>query len=231
MVRSIEERNVIMNRFILQQEMHQRRLQQLDDEEAEDKQLIDTLMLVHKNDFNVLHKSHPFEDINYGICPKVCSKINDDQYTHGYYLADGIYPKWLTLVQHYRQLPAGALGNSYRHFNERKIVLRRDVEWSSGILKRKFAIVGGSYRSLSPREMHKIMLTCIILHSMVIQETRHEKEWTNYEYEDLRPDSQPHRGVPARNYVIQNQNLYDILREYLRMNLLEEYGRAGGRNY
>ncbi|XP_026439191.1 uncharacterized protein LOC113337827 [Papaver somniferum] len=101
---------------------------------------------------------------------------------------------------------------------------RKDVERAFGILKRKFAIICSPCRGLSAREMHKPMLTCIILHNMVIQEARRDSEWINYEDEYLRPEIQPQRGVPARNYAqmtnnIQNQNLYDNLRDDLRVNL------------
>ncbi|XP_026399104.1 uncharacterized protein LOC113294952 [Papaver somniferum] len=162
-----------------------------------------------------------FEDLKYGICPQVCFMINGHQYTHGYYLTDGIYPKWSTLVQCYRHPPAGALGRSYRHFNTAKIAARKDVDRAFGILKWKFAIICGPYRGLSPREIHKTMLICIILYNMVIQETRRDSEWT---------EIQPQRGVPARNYAqmtnyIQNQNFYDSLRDDLRVNLWAEHGR------
>ncbi|XP_026378582.1 uncharacterized protein LOC113273022 [Papaver somniferum] len=94
--------------------------------------------------------------------------------------------------------PVRALGHSYRNFNERQMALSKDVERAFGILERKFAIICGPYRGLSPREMHKTILTCIILHNIIIQETRRRKEWTNYEDEDLEPEIQPQRGVPAK---------------------------------
>ncbi|XP_026419511.1 uncharacterized protein LOC113315449 [Papaver somniferum] len=125
-----------------------------------------------QNDINVLQKLPLFEDLKHGICPQVHFMINAHQCTHGYYLADGIYPKWSTLVQCYRQPPAGALRRSYRHFNNAQMSARKDVERAFGILKRKFAIIYGPYRGLSPREMDKTMLTYIVLHNMIIQETR-----------------------------------------------------------
>ncbi|XP_026416514.1 uncharacterized protein LOC113311948 [Papaver somniferum] len=187
-----------------------------------------------QNDINVLQNSPLFEDLKYRISPRVNFSINGNQYTHGYYLADGIYPKWSTLVQCYRQPPSGEMGRSYSYFNSRQMDLRKDVERALGILKRKFAIICGPYRGLSAREMHKTMLTCIIMHNMVIQETRPNKNWTNHQDEDLRPEIIPARGLPARNYAqmtshIENRTLYNRLREDLRANMSAEFGRDGGR--
>ncbi|XP_026459043.1 uncharacterized protein LOC113359665 [Papaver somniferum] len=146
--------------------------------------------------------------------------INGNHYTHGYYLADGIYPKWSTLVQCYRQPPADEMGRSYSYFNSKQMNLRKDVERAFGILKRKFAIICGSYRVLSAREMHKTMLTCIIMHNMVIQETLRNNNWTNHQDEDLRPEIIPARGLPAKNYAqmtshIENITLYNRLKTEL----------------
>ncbi|XP_026451042.1 uncharacterized protein LOC113351237 [Papaver somniferum] len=172
--------------------------------------------------------------LKYGISPQINFSINENHYTHGYYLADGIYPKWSTLVQCYRQPPAGEMGRSYSYFNSKQMNLRKDVERAFRILKRKFAIVCGTYRGLSAREMHKTMLTCIIMHNMVVQETRRNKNWTNHQDEDLRTEIIPTRGLPARNYAqmtshIKNRTLYTRLKQDPRANLCAEFGRDGGR--
>ncbi|XP_026451388.1 uncharacterized protein LOC113351660 [Papaver somniferum] len=156
-------------------------------------------LLGSQNDVNVLHKSPLFEDLKYEISPQVNFIINGSRYPHGYYILQMEFvQKWSTLVHCYRQPPAGEMGRSYSYFNNRQMELRKDVERAFGILKRKFAIICGPYRALSAREMHKTMPTCIIMHNMVIQETR---ELNNHEDEDLRPETQPERGLPARNYA------------------------------
>ncbi|KAK3198595.1 hypothetical protein Dsin_022010 [Dipteronia sinensis] len=51
------------------------------------------------NDINVLEASHLFANLAQGIAPPAHYVIQGKEYNMGYYLADGIYPKWSTLVQ------------------------------------------------------------------------------------------------------------------------------------
>lgn len=51
------------------------------------------------NDINILNRSHLFDRLSQGLAPPVQFKVNEVEYDTGYYLADGIYPKWSTLIQ------------------------------------------------------------------------------------------------------------------------------------
>ncbi|XP_020253898.1 uncharacterized protein LOC109830959 [Asparagus officinalis] len=51
------------------------------------------------NDINVLQASNLFDNLTQGITPPAHYTIQGKNYDVGYYLADGIYPKWPTLVQ------------------------------------------------------------------------------------------------------------------------------------
>ncbi|KAL5820803.1 hypothetical protein ACOSQ3_022685 [Xanthoceras sorbifolium] len=51
------------------------------------------------NDINVLEASHLFSNLAESMTPLAHYVIQGKEYNTGYYLADGIYPKWSTLVQ------------------------------------------------------------------------------------------------------------------------------------
>ena len=51
------------------------------------------------NDINILDTSPLFKNLLNGKAPKCTYKINGKTYENGYYLCDGIYPDWSTLVK------------------------------------------------------------------------------------------------------------------------------------
>ena len=51
------------------------------------------------NDINVLNSSNLFSRLAQGTAPPANYTTQGQEYNMGYYLADGIYPKWSTIVQ------------------------------------------------------------------------------------------------------------------------------------
>jgi len=51
------------------------------------------------NDINILDRSPIFQEFYEGRTPKYEYVVNDHKYNIGYYLSDGIYPRWATFVK------------------------------------------------------------------------------------------------------------------------------------
>jgi len=119
-----------------------------------------------QNDLNVLGQSPVFNDVLRGHAPQVTYKINNTRYSGAYYLADGIYPRWTTFV---KTIPNPQLEKekSFAAFQEG---YRKDVERCFGILQARWAIIRGAARMFDQEVLRSIMMTCIILHNMIVED-------------------------------------------------------------
>ncbi|XP_021629566.1 putative nuclease HARBI1 [Manihot esculenta] len=120
------------------------------------------------NDINVLESSHLFSDLAKGIAPPAHYIIQGNVYNTGYYLADGIYPKWSTIVQTIREPQT----RKKKYFAMKQESCRKDVERAFGVLQSRFAIVAGPSRFWKKKVLHDILTTCIIMHNMIIEDER-----------------------------------------------------------
>ncbi|XP_020272717.1 uncharacterized protein LOC109847898 [Asparagus officinalis] len=94
------------------------------------------------NDINVLESSNLFSNLAQCIAPLAHYVIQGKEYNMGYYLADGIYPKWATIVQTIQQ----PQGRKKKYFAMKQEACRKDVQRAFGVLQSRFAIVAGSAR-------------------------------------------------------------------------------------
>ena len=120
------------------------------------------------NDINVLKASRLFANLASSIAHPANYVIKGNEYNMGYYLADGIYPKWSTLIQTI---------NDPRDSKKKLFVIKQEVCWKDverafGVLQSHFAIVDGPSRFLNKHVLHDIMIACIIMHNMIIKDER-----------------------------------------------------------
>ncbi|XP_023633251.1 uncharacterized protein LOC111828755 [Capsella rubella] len=120
------------------------------------------------NDINILDRSPVFDDILQGRAPKCKYVVNGNEYSLGYYLTDGIYPKWATFIQSI-PLPQG---DKPSLFAEKQEACRKDVERAFGVLQARFAIIKNPALIWDKERIASIMRACIILHNMIVEDER-----------------------------------------------------------
>jgi hypothetical protein len=94
-------------------------------------------LLASNNDINVLERSFLFIELARGRTPRVNYSIDSHDYTMGYYLADGIYPKWPPFVKTI-SAPQGA---KKKYFAAAQESARKDIKRAFGVLQARFVIV------------------------------------------------------------------------------------------
>ncbi|KAI5314218.1 hypothetical protein L3X38_043394 [Prunus dulcis] len=93
-------------------------------------------------------------------------QINNIVYSGGYSLADKIYPRWTTFVKTILN-PQLEKEKSFVAFQKG---YRKDVEMCFGILQAHWAIIRGIARMFDEEVLRSIMMTCIILHNMIVED-------------------------------------------------------------
>jgi hypothetical protein len=94
--------------------------------------------------------------------------VNGRQYTKAYYLADGIYSEWAVFVKSIRA-PQSA---EHKLFLEHQEGARKDVECAFGILQSLFCILRHPAHLYEQGDLEDIILACIILHNMIIEDEK-----------------------------------------------------------
>ncbi|XP_076923940.1 uncharacterized protein LOC143586233 [Bidens hawaiensis] len=88
-------------------------------------------------------------------------------YEYGYYLVDGIYPDWATLV-HSFTCPTD---DKRKYYKKKHESARKDIERAFGVLKRRWSIVRHPACIQHMDKLRNIMYTCIILHNMILEDS------------------------------------------------------------
>lgn len=126
----------------------------------------------------------------------------------GYYLADGIYPSWATFVKTILE----PQGNKKKYFAKAQEACRKDVERAFGVLQSRFAIVRGPAHMWDEDTLHNIIMACIIMHNMIVEDERDDYEYNFdnkgqyvYNYDDMGERvSVSHDDAPELEAFIQN---------------------------
>nr|GEZ92627.1 protein ALP1-like isoform X1 [Tanacetum cinerariifolium] len=120
------------------------------------------------NDINVLDNSLLFDDLLNDTAHVLSYVVNDVGYEKGYYLADGIYPQWVTFVKSFTVVNDAA----HAYFKKRQEVARKDVERAFGVLQGRWGIIQQPARSYHVNTLCRVMYSCIILYNMILKDQK-----------------------------------------------------------
>jgi hypothetical protein len=170
------------------------------------------------NDINVLNKSPLFDRLAKGEAPAVNYTINEHNYDMGYYLVDGIYPTWSTFVKTIK----GAANLKDQNFAAAQESQRKDVECAFGVLQARFAIVRGPARFWDEATFRDIMMACIIMHNMIIEDERDaDRLEVPYDKCDAETDGMVSRAGTS-NFSAFAQKLHEIEDRHMHRQLQED---------
>lgn len=178
------------------------------------------------NDINVLQRSPLFKRLVAGDAPACNYKVMNNEYTMGYYLADGIYPEWATFVKSIKD-PQDKIEAVFAKAQE---AARKDIERAFGVLQARFAIVRGPARFWDKKTLVNVMTCCVILHNMIIEDERGLNLPCFYDNVGtrVRPERNPDRiaGFLEAHRQIENAATHKQLRADLLAHHWQLYGRS-----
>ena len=83
-----------------------------------------------------------------------------------YYICDGGYHLWETLIPPYKHQIDGSDEMNWSHNIES---VRKDIECVFGILKKRFLFLKNPIRIHHPEEIDRLFVTCCVLHNIILE--------------------------------------------------------------
>lgn len=93
-------------------------------------------------------------------------EVNNNQYTRGYYLADGIYPTWPVLIKTINR----PQDDASTYFAKLQEAARKDIARAFGILQAQWHIISRPCRLWALHDIRRVMYACILLHNMIVED-------------------------------------------------------------
>ncbi|XP_070665184.1 uncharacterized protein [Malus domestica] len=153
-----------------------------------------------QNEITILECSPIFNRLTEGKPPQLDYYINDRKYNMGYYLANGIYPKWATLVQAIPN-PMNDVEKLFTLHHQK--AYGKDVERAFGILQAQWKIISEPVKAWSRENLDSVMMSGIILHNMIVEDER--DGYIDGESDDDQED--PNRSKRAHTKIYDGPNL------------------------
>ncbi|XP_021769842.1 uncharacterized protein LOC110734090 [Chenopodium quinoa] len=148
-----------------------------------------------------------------GRAPSINYVVNDHQYNMGYYLTDGIYPKWVAFI------PTISLPQNEKEclFAKLQEARRKDVKRAFGVLQARFAIIQNPALARDSSMLGKIMIACIIMHNMIVEDERdtYKTYYDPNEYDQATNASSSNRNIEEPFQFENSNNRIASLKTYI----------------
>ncbi|XP_071704411.1 uncharacterized protein [Rutidosis leptorrhynchoides] len=143
------------------------------------------------NDINVLNQSDLFNELLQDTAPPCNFSVSGCNFNKGYYLTDGIYPDWATLVKSFKS-PPDPKSAKFKKYQESA---QKDIERAFSVLQGRWQIIKNPCRQFYVERIRRIMYACVILHNMITEDNGHAM--CSLE-ENYKPARRPHRSIQER---------------------------------
>jgi hypothetical protein len=164
------------------------------------------------NDLNVLDRSPLVANLLYGHGNDLTFSVNGHDYRRFYLLADGIYPPWSIFFQPIHE----PQGEKKEYYSKLQAIARKDVEQAFGVLQARFDIVKNPCRLWDMGTIHNIIMGCIIIHNMVVEDEMGLNLEADFDQGERQPRERPPLSFHDLNAGV--RQIEDIEQYYILQN-------------